>query len=119
MKNRKVKLEKGSVFILAILGLLPLVVAVLEKFNVVSLSAQLSSLLVLLAGGFIMNEQVRKHGKRLFKQTSSIVLTLLVAVAVISALLTLTGLGLPAQLQMIEGILLAVVIVAVMVEMFN
>lgn len=115
---KKPKLEKGSLMILIAMGFLPLVIAALEKFSILNYSSQMSSILVLLGSFFIANEQLRKHGSKLLKQTSSIVLILLVGLAFISSLATLIGYAIP-QLAPLEGLLLLVIIVSGIVELRN
>jgi len=118
MAKTKLKLEKGSLMLLVLMGILPLVISALGKFDIVNLATQMSSFLTIIGSGFILNEQVRKHGKKLFKNTGSIILVSLVSLGLISAFLSLMGIII-AQLQVFEGILLVVIVIGILVELMN
>lgn len=118
MARRKPKLEKGSLWILVLLGVAPLVIAGLQKLGVVDLSSQMASLLVLIGAGFVGNEQMRKHGKKLFRQTSTILLSIFIGLAVVSALFSLMGSTI-SQLAPFEGVILLGIALGAIIELRN
>ena len=116
--ERKIKIEKGSLLIVILMGIVPFLIAALQKFNIWNISNSMASILVLLGSGFVLNEQIRKHGKNIFKDTGSVVLVGLISLAVIGALLSLANVQIPA-FETIQGAELVVVLVAVLIEFKN
>lgn len=116
-KKKVVNLERGSIFILFAMAFVTLLISALDKFNVINLTSQSSSIITIMGAGFIIWEQLQKHKGKLFQNIGNITLMSLMGLAVLGSVLTLIGINL-GMLQPVMGFLLIAIIIVGTFELF-
>ena len=120
-KGIKLKIEHSSIPFLYLILALPLLIAILAQFNVISLTKFVPAILTILAGLFVMSEvgvmgmiRQKKLGKDLVRIFGVVVAVTAIVLATISIFMTF-----PAVLSGAQGVVNILLVIYVLIEGFR